>query len=552
MGQMTPAPESTIAPVSVRPMPPAPVSAKGASVSANGTAPATDGLFSSFRPDIAAGVVVFLVALPLCLGIAQASGAPLLSGLIAGFIGGLVVAGISQSPLSVSGPAAGLAVIVASGISTLGFRAFLVAVLLAGAMQLALGVARLGVIAHYFPIAVIKGMLAAIGVLIIMKQLPHAVGYDAVSEGDLLFRQADGSTVFSSLAQAFSAFTPAAVAVALAGFATHFGWVALQKRVKAVRMVPAALVLVVVGALVALAWPGAKLEAEHLVALPRFSDFSSVMAAVVTPDFSRLGDAKVWTVAATLAIVASIETLLSLEAIDRLDPMRRISPPNRELIAQGAGNMLSGLIGGLPITSVIVRSSANVMAGGRTRLSAMTHGVLLLLAVLFLAPLFNQVPLAALAVVLLLVGAKLTPPSLWRAMWRAGLSQFIPFAVTVFAVVFTDLLKGTFIGLAVGLVFAVRAQQKNAIAITRSPGAMLIRFTKDMTFLQKAQLKEALRAAEPGTVVTIDRSACDFIDDDIEELLLEFSQLAPGRRITVKEKLPQAAIARRLLLSPGH
>lgn len=528
----------------------APTSA--APTSAPERTPSTDGLFSSFRSDIAAGLVVFLVALPLCLGIAQASGAPLLSGLIAGFVGGLVVAGISQSPLSVSGPAAGLAVIVASGISSLGFRAFLVAVLLAGLMQLALGVARLGVIAHYFPIAVIKGMLAAIGVLIIMKQLPHAVGYDADFEGDLTFRQADGSNSFTSLARAFRALTPAAVAVSLACFAMHFAWAALQKRVRALRLVPGALLMVAAGAVVALTWPGTRLAAEHLVALPRFDSFSSVLGAVVTPDFSRLTDAKVWGVAVTLAIVASIETLLSLEAVDRLDPLRRISPPNRELIAQGTGNVVSGLIGGLPITSVIVRSSANVMAGGRTRLSAMTHGVFLLTAVLFLAPLFNQIPLAALAVVLLLVGAKLTPVSLWRSMWRAGLPQFIPFAVTVGAVVFTDLLKGTFIGLAVGLVFAVRAQQRNAIAIVREPGAMLIRFTKDMTFLQKAQLKEALRSAEPGTSVTIDRSVCDFVDDDIEELLLEFSQLAPGRRITVKEDLPQAAVARRLLLSPAH
>ncbi len=504
------------------------------------------------RPDIAAGLVVFLVALPLCLGIAQASGAPLLSGLIAGFVGGLVVASISKAPLSVSGPAAGLAVIVASGIVTLGFRAFLVAVLLAGAMQIALGVARLGVIAHYFPISVIKGMLAAIGILIIIKQLPHAVGYDAEVEGNLDFVNADGSTALSTLWAALGALTPAAIAVSVACFVVHFAWVAMQKRVEKLKMMPAALMSVVTGALVALLWPGTKLSAEHLVALPRFSSASDVLGAVVLPDFSQLSDGRVWATAVTLCIVASIETLLSLEAVDRLDPLRRISPPNRELVAQGTGNMLSALLGGLPITAVIVRSSANVMAGGRTRLSAMVHGVFLLVAVLLLAPLFNQVPLAALAVVLLVVGAKLTPVGLWKSMWRAGYSQFIPFVVTIGAVVFTDLLKGTFIGLAVGLVFAVRAQQKNAISVIAEPGRTLIRFTKDMTFLQKAQLKEALRSIEPGTAVTIDRSVCDFVDDDIEELLLEFTQLASSRRITVKEDLPASALARRALIMPAH
>lgn len=515
-------------------------------------APSTVGLFSYVRSDLAAGLVVFLVALPLCLGIAQASGAPLLSGLIAGVIGGLVVAPLSQSPLSVSGPAAGLAVLVASGIGTLGFRAFLVSVLLAGAMQLALGVLRLGVIAHYFPIAVIKGMLAAIGVLIVLKQLPHAVGYDADFEGDLTFAEAGGGNALSSLLSAFQAFTPAAVAVTGVCFIVHFVWIALQKRVAPLKLIPSALMSVIVGPMVVLAWPGTPLSPDHLVALPLFSDFSSIAALLVLPDFSQVADGKVWTMAVTLCIVASIETLLSLEAVDRLDPLRRISPPNRELVAQGAGNMVSGLLGGLPITAVIVRSSANVMAGGRTQLSAMVHGVLLLLAVLLLAPFFNRVPLASLAVVLLLVGFKLTPPSLWKAMWRAGLSQFVPFVVTVGAIVATDLLKGTFIGLAVGLVFAVRAQQKNAIVVTQEPGVTTIRFTKDMTFLQKAQLKEALRTVQPDTVVVIDRTVCDFIDDDIEELLLEFSQLAPGRRITVKEDVPPAALARRAMMQPAH
>lgn len=507
---------------------------------------AGSGLFSSLNRDVPAGVVVFLVALPLCLGIAQASGAPLLSGLIAGVVGGLVITAVSRSSLSVSGPAAGLTAVVSVGITTLGFRAFLLALVIAGVLQLTLGLLRLGSIAHYFPSAVIKGMLAAIGVLIILKQLPHAVGYDQDWEGDL-----EGGRGLFDAVPALNAMTPAAVVVALSCFTLYAVWPRLQ-RLPGMKFIPAAMGAVVLGAAVILAWPGAPLGPEHMVALPVFKSVGDLASALVTPDWSMLRDGRVWSTAITLCIVASIETLLCLEAVDRLDPERRISPPNRELIAQGLGNVVSGLIGGLPMTSVIVRSSANVQAGAKTRLAAMVHGGLLLLSVLFLATFFNRVPLAALAVVLLVVGAKLTPPKLWKTMWRAGASQFVPFAVTVFAVVATDLLKGTLIGLVVGLFFAIRRQQKNAIVQTSDGGAVTLRFTKDMTFLQKAALKETLRQLPEGSSVTVDRSACDFIDDDIEELLLEFTQTASSRRIEVRETLSDDVRARRALMAPAH
>lgn len=518
--------------------------------------PGKDGLLSSLGRDLPAGLVVFLVAVPLCLGIAQASGAPLLSGLIAGMVGGLVISQISKSALSVSGPAAGLAVIVAAGIQELGFRPFLLAVVIAGVLQLGFGLLRLGAIAHLFPSAVIKGMLASIGILITLKQIPHAVGYDRDYEGDDAFFQADGHNTFSSIADAFSALTPAALVVSAACLLIYFIWPKLQRG--PLKLVPSALLAVVVGGLLATflpdVWSEGALGAEHLVALPSFNSFADIKAAIILPEFARITDPKVWATAVTICIVASIETLLSLEAIDRLDPERRISPPNRELMAQGIGNMVSGFIGGLPVTAVIVRSSANLQAGARTRMSSMIHGIFILVGVLFLAPILNRVPLAALAVVLIIVGTKLAPPSLFKAMWRGGWSQFIPFVVTISAVVFTDLLKGTLIGLAVGVVFAVRAQQRNAITVTKGGETTLIRFVKDQTFLQKAALKSAFAEVERGATVIIDRGTADFIDDDVEELLLEFSKGAKARGIVVEEDIPPPVleIRRRLDGAGGH
>jgi MFS superfamily sulfate permease-like transporter len=323
-------------------------------------------------------------------------------------------------------------------------------------------------------------------------------------------------------------------------------WPKLQRG--ALRLVPPALVAVLIGGVVATAFTTTAVlewKAGQLVSLPRFGSVGDVTAALMLPDFGRWADPAVWRVAITIAIVASLETLLSLEAVDRLDPERRISPPNRELLAQGVGNIASGLIGGLPITSVIVRSSANVQAGGRTRLSAIVHGLLLLVGVLFLAPVLNRVPLAALAVVLLFVGYKLTTPALWRGMWRAGMVQFIPFVVTIAAIVATDLLKGTLIGLVVGLVFMVRAQQKNAVEVQTENERSVITFHKDMTFLQKARVKDVLRELPTGANVVIDRRKVDHVDDDIEEILDEFAHEAPRREMTIEVMWESGGEARR-------
>lgn len=509
-------------------------------------------VFAHLDRDVPAGLVVFLVATPLCLGIAQASGAPLLSGLVSGIVGGLVVSIISRSALSVSGPAAGLAVIVASGIQHLGFRGLLLATMLAGLIQVGVGLARFGDVAHFFPNAVIRGMLAAIGILIATKQLPHALGYDRAAILDDAFDEG----IVEGLRAAFGAVTPAAIAISAICVAVYLAWPRIQRGM--LRLVPVQLVAVVVGAVAATIlprlWSGAALGPEHLVALPVFRDLGDVRAALVTPDFSRLLDPAVWTAALTLGVVATIESLLSIEAVDRLDPRRRISPPNRELVAQGTGNVVSALVGGLPITSVIVRSSANVQAGGETRMSAMIHGLLLLLGLLFLPGLLNRVPLAALAVVLIVVGLKLTPVSLWRSMWRAGPAQFVPFAVTIAAIVGSDLLKGTIVGLAIGLLFVVRRQQRNAVTVTTQGDTTLVRFSKDMSFLQKARVKDVLRSIPSEGTVIIDRSQADFVDDDIEELLAEFEATAGERGIDLREELHERDRVRRAAIAagPGH
>jgi carbonic anhydrase len=478
------------------------------------------------RFDVPAGLVVFLVALPLCLGVAQASGAPLVAGIVAGALGGIVVSSVSGSALSVSGPAAGLVVVVATGIQELGFSAFLVATALAGIAQILMGALRLGAIAHFFPSSVIKGMLTAIGVLIILKQAPFAVGYDpAISAPGL--SAPHSNSVFAALAHAWASTTPAAIVTSVLCTLTMAGWPKLQ-RGTVLKLVPPALVAVVVGAITAALCSrlGLGLAAKQLVALP-----TNLAGSLTSPDFSRLTEAAVWQVALTVAAVASLETLLCLEAVDRLDPERRISPPNRELVAQGVGNVCAGLLGGLPITSVIVRSSANVQAGAKTRLSAIVHGIFLLLGLLFLAPILNLIPLAALAVVLLFVGYKLTPPTLWRAMWRSGPAQFLPFVITVIAIVSTDLLKGTLFGVVVGLALSIRAQQKNAIEVTKTGERVDVIFHKDMTFLQKARIKEVLREIPAGATVVVDRRKVDHVDDDIEEVLDDYAREAPHRAI---------------------
>ena len=494
-----------------------------------------------FRYDGPAGTVVFLVALPLCLGIALASGAPLFSGIVAGMVGGIVVSFLSASQVSVSGPAAGLSVIVATAIVSLGsFPAFLTAVVFAGLLQVLMGVLRLGLIAEYVPNSVIKGMLAAIGIVIMLKQIPHALGRDQDFIGDFAFLEKSGFNTLTDILAAVAAPHLGATLVALVSLALMVFWERVQPRQSGIlRLLPGPLLAVGLGlglnALFrSLGSPLAITEADHLVTLPVAGSPRDFWQLLTHPDFSRATDPNVWVVAATLAVVASIETLLSIEAADRLDPYRRITPTNRELLAQGAGNILSGLLGGLPMTSVVVRTSANVFAGARTWVSSFIHGWLLLLSVLFLPKVLNQIPLACLAAVLIQVGYKLAKPSLIRSMYARGWSQFLPFVTTVTAIVFTDLLKGVLVGFLVGIFFVLRANHHEALTVVHQDRYYLVRFNKDASFVNKNELRSRLRAIPENSHVIIDATRALYIDQDIREAVEDFMTLAPYRGISVE------------------
>lgn len=509
-------------------------------------------LFATWKDDLPASIVVFLVALPLCLGVALASGAPLLSGVIAGIVGGIVVGAVSGSHLMVSGPAAGLTAIVLAGITQVGsFERFLPAVILGGAIQVALGAARAGVIGYYFPSSVIKGMLAAIGLTLILKQIPHAVGYDADYEGDFAFIGASGENTFGAIGSAMQQIQPGAVAVALIGVALMVWWP--RSPMKKVKLFPAPLAAVLIGVglnelLLALE-PSYAIRGTHLVTLPT-SGIGGVLDQIARPEWSALKDQQVWLLAATLGIVASLESLLSLEATNKLDPEKRDAPANRELFAQGLGNLLSGFFGGLPVTGVIVRSSANVDAGARSRLSGIVHGGWLIVAVLVLAPVLNRIPLAALAAVLLVTGYKLTTPSLWKSAWHLGWSHFIPFAITIVAILFTDLLRGIGVGLVVGIGFII-AEHMRSPALTKvsPPGAILTRYMlpDQVTFLSKAKLMQTLEALPEGCRVEIDGRKTSRFDYDALEALLAFRETARAKNIDYRlVGIPEAD------LTPAH
>lgn len=488
---------------------------------------------------------MFLVALPLCLGIALASGAPLFSGVIAGIIGGLVVSLLSTSAVSVSGPAAGLAAIVATAIQTLGsFQAFLLAVTVAGVIQLAFGLLRAGRIANYVPNAVIKGMLAAIGVVIILKQIPHALGRDRNYEGDFdFFRSADGaSTTISDIVDAVFSANGEAVIISVVSIAILLFWEsAWVKSRRALTVVPGALVAVVAGVALNELFRAFSTDFYltaangHLVTLPAGGprDF---FAQITSPDWSRWSDRRIYSTGLTLAIVASIESLLSLEASDKIDPERRISNPDRELVAQGVGNICSGLLGGLPVTAVIVRSSANVYAGAKTRWSAFVHGALLLMCVLLIPGLLNRIPLASLAAVLLMVGYKLTKPAVYQAIWKAGMDQFLPFILTVLAIVFTDLLTGVLIGIVFGIVFVIRTNHHSAFTLVQQDSMFLLRLNKDASFVNKTELKTKLASLPPGSSLIVDGSKAIFIDSDVYDVLVDFSEGARHRQIDIEFK----------------
>ncbi|WP_053845680.1 SulP family inorganic anion transporter [Paracidovorax avenae] len=513
--------------------------------SSSPAAHAPRGLFAHVRQDAPASLVVFLVALPLCLGIALASGVPLMAGLVSGIVGGLVVGALSGSHLSVSGPAAGLVVIVVGSIASLGsYPAFLTAVVLAGVLQWVLGRLHAGKIGACFPAAVIKGMLAAIGLLLIIKQLPVAFGFQSTEHAMRTVPSA--ADTFDAARHLFGSVSVGATVIAAGALAILFAWdTAFVKRLPVLGRLPGPLVAVVWGvgchAAALAAHPSAALTEAQRVALPDVHSLAGLWAQFSTPDWSALANPQVYTVALTLAFVASLETLLSLEATDRLDPMKRVAPPNRELRAQGIGNIVAGLLGGLPITAVIVRSSANVQAGARTRLSAILHGLLLLASLLFLAEFLEWIPLAALAAVLLHTGYKLAKPSLVASVWREGWGVFIPFAVTVGAILATDLLMGILIGLASSMLFVIESNTRGALSMVSDGDMHLLRLNKDVSFFSRASLRGYLSRVHEGQTLVIDGCDCRFLDRDIRETLQDFLAHAEERGIHVEcRSLPAA------------
>jgi len=496
----------------------------------------------TLQSDLPASLVVFLVALPLCLGIALASGAPLISGLIAGVVGGIVVGSLSGSPLGVSGPAAGLAVIVLTAIQELGaFDIFLVAVILAGLIQIVLGFIRAGTVAYYFPSSVISGMLAGIGIIIFLKQIPHAFGYDRDPVGELSFRQPDGETTFSELLVVLDSISPGALIIASVSLAILLLWESgWFKRHKLSRLIPGPLVAVVTGVLLNLLFRsklGFALTPEQVVSIPQADSLSGLLGFLTFPDFSALTRINVYKTAIVLAIVASLETLLCVEATDKLDPRKRVTPTNRELKAQGVGNVVSGFLGGLPVTQVIVRSSANIQSGGRSKASAVIHGLLLVVSVIALPTIMNLIPLATLAAILLVVGFKLAKPSVFRKMFRQGPDQFVPFMVTVCAIVFTDLLVGIGLGMVVAVLVILFENFRLPFEISNIPQErgerVHIALAQQVTFLNKASVLKTLDSIPDDSSVEIDASEAVFVHPDVVELIDNFVVGAEAKNIDV-------------------
>jgi MFS superfamily sulfate permease-like transporter len=494
------------------------------------------------KTDLLSGMVVFLVALPLCLGIAVASGAPPFAGIITGVIAGIVVGSLSGSNVSVSGPAAGLIAIVLTAITDLSYETFLVAVMIAGIIQATLGFAKAGTIANYFPTSVIEGMLVAIGIIIIKKELPHAIGYDVAHEGDFFNLEKGSETgFFTEIINAINYAHTGAIIVTIVsiGILVAFNKVAALKRIK---ILPGALVVVIVGIIINEIFirTGSSLAISqaHLVTLPTASSFEEFRSHFTSPNFSGFANINVWITGLIIAIVASIETLLCLEAGDKMDPLKRFSSANQELKAQGLGNIISGMIGGLPMTSVIVRTSANVNAGARTRLSAIAHGVFLFIAVISIPGLLNKIPMACLASILIMIGLRLASPKVFKHMWHMGKYQFVPFIVTVIAVVLTDLLKGVGIGLAVSVFFILKGNMKLAYFFKKedhqSGETIYIDLAQEVSFLNKAAIKQTLAHLPPNSKVVINAANSVYIDFDVLELIRDFvNHGAKDRNINV-------------------
>lgn len=495
---------------------------------------------SSLNVDLIAGLVVFLVALPLCLGVAHASNAPLLSGVIAGIVGGIIVGFFSGSHTSVSGPAAGLTAVVAAQILAVGsFQGFLVAVLLAGVLQIGLAVVRAGGFARYFPNCVISGLLAAIGIVIILKQVPHLLGDDHDDEGEMSFIQPDQENTFTELVETFFSIDVGAAVVGVSSLLLLLIWDRIPKLKKS--LVPSPLIIVLYGAFLAAVLNGTwTIGSEHMVTLPIYEGFGRLTSLFTFPDFSVLSTKAVYIAAVTIAIVASLETLLNLEAVDKIDTRKRKSPPNRELYAQGIGNICSGLLGGLPVTSVIVRSSVNINAGGLTKKSAIIHGCFLFGCVVFLPQYLNRIPLAALAAILIVTGFKLAHPKLFVSFWKQGWSQFVPFMATILAIVFTDLLIGIVIGLTVSVVFILSHDLKRKLTsvVERHIGGdvLHLQFANQVSFLNRAMVSKSLEDIPPDTQILLDARETVYFDPDILQLICDFeAETAPLRNIQVSK-----------------
>ncbi|MBS1606932.1 MAG: SulP family inorganic anion transporter [Bacteroidetes bacterium] len=502
-------------------------------------------LFRNAAADIPSAVVVFLVALPLCLGIALGSGAPLFAGIIAGIVGGVVIGSLSGSNLSVAGPAAGLTAIVVVAIGKLPvYEAFLLSVVIAGVLQVVFGFIKAGIIGDYVPNSVIRGMLAAIGIILILKQLPHLVGYDRNFSGDEAFFQVDRKNTFSELLYSLNFLSLGAVIIGVVSIGILLLWdLPFIKNKALFKFIPGPLVVVITGTIISIGlqrigghWD---LASNHFVSLPVAKDLRSFAGFFRLPDWQYLGNYHVWVTGLTIALVASLETLLSIEAIDKLDPYNRITPTDRELKAQGLGNLISGMLGGLPITSVIVRSSANLNAGARSRLSTITHGMLLLLSVLLIPGLLNAIPLSALAAILIMTGYKLAKPTLFREFHSKGWDQFVPFVVTIIAILLSDLLIGILIGIGVALFFLLRSNFRSAVMIVHDQNKYLLRFRKDVSFLNKPIVKDKLESVPSASYVLIDLTRADFIDKDVVDVINEFMHHAHLKNIRVEIRKSQ-------------
>ncbi len=509
----------------------------------------------NFKSDIPAGLVVFLVALPLCLGIATASGTNAFAGVIAGVIGGIVVTIVSKSKFGVSGPAAGMITIVLVAIETLGFPGFLMALVIAGVLQFLFGQFKLGFVAHFIPNSVIIGMLASIGIVLILKQFPHAIGFDTSSIGEFEFKEHNSSgNTFTQIEKAWRYSTPASIIISVISLFTMLAWDSkFLKKFKFFRLIPAALVVVIVGIIMNLlfkhVYTDYRLESFHLVHLPyqiieglealttgNLEAASNVYTGLVTfPDFGAVLNKEVWITGVIMALVASIQTLLTVEATDKIDPEKNMTPPNIELKAQGIGNLISGLLGGIPIAQVIVRSSANINAGAKSKMGSLFHGIFLLLIVLLLPKYINLIPLASLAVILIVLGYKLANPKIMYNTWKKGWDQFIPFVITIVAIIFTDLLRGIGIGLVISMITILRTNYRSAFTIKEKKGVIVVSFIYIVTFLNKGSLARALHELPENSIVKFDARKCHFISFDILKILTEYSTIVAKRKnITVE------------------